>query len=150
MAKYTKPNPDKYFLFSFPQYAVLTWMGHYLRCLKLATMLVWKSFHLRQNCCWSSILKLAEDILGSENLFDYNFKSPDYKKNPVRLCVSIGNAALLSSALIWPREERWDWCERELRGRDWRGRVWRAVLRIRDVYPGSGKFLPLRRTRTVD
>ena len=26
-----------------------------LRCLKEATMLVWKSFHLRQNCCWSSI-----------------------------------------------------------------------------------------------
>ena len=26
-----------------------------LRCLKEATMLVWKSFHLKQNCCWSSI-----------------------------------------------------------------------------------------------
>jgi len=27
-----------------------------LRCLNEATMLVWKSFHLRQNCCWSSTI----------------------------------------------------------------------------------------------
>ena len=27
-----------------------------LRCLKEATMLVWKSFQRRQNCCWSSMV----------------------------------------------------------------------------------------------
>jgi len=26
------------------------------RCLKQVTMLDWKSFHRKQNCCWSAII----------------------------------------------------------------------------------------------
>jgi len=47
-----------------------------LRCLNDATMLVWKSFHLRQNCCWSSIFLDCFSFLKRSNISNsfYNIK----------------------------------------------------------------------------
>jgi hypothetical protein len=51
-------------------------MTLFLRCLKLATIFVWKSFHLRQNCCWSSILIVCSYLKSSSQGQGQVFLSP--------------------------------------------------------------------------